>query len=453
MVIAFVIAISVSALVLGFDVVVRRRRIGYRVLMDTDLAADRGEDVLLKQPLSRDGAVIGKPTVALVRVRNIGTVDLDARDLDELTVAFPGRRTVSVEVSQAPAEVREALADGLRLSDETVVIPPVGLRRRDGFDLLALLSGDARGVRVSGRVRGGRIVEDRRRQSRTAIAAMALLCLALGGLLATIVTAGHDTSCAGEIKVLTSSLAEPVLRQAASDYQRVCDGAAVDVVVSQDSVNTLLGNGQSAGTIAVSTGTSAAPRLVRTPYSTVLYGIVVNPATRVPGLTLDQIRRVYAGEATNWNQVGGPDLPIVLISRDASSATRRAFETKVLGRAEPARTSDDCASRIAPGDPLRCEIVSSGQLLSRVAAIPGAIGYADVGAIEKSGARPITIDGNSPDIATVRASGYRFWDVLSTYTFGVPAPDSPTAAFLRYLRDTPAAATAAGLVPCSGPPC
>ncbi|MET8852274.1 substrate-binding domain-containing protein [Amycolatopsis sp. NPDC004625] len=454
MVIALVLAIAASALVLGVDtLVVRRRRIGYRVLMDGELTTKPGVDVLLKQPLSRDGEVIADPTVALVRVRNIGAFDLDESDLDDLTIAFPGRRTLRVEVSRAPGGVREALADGLQAGDDTLAVPPIRLRRHEGFDLLALLSGNARGVQVSGRVRGGRVVEDRRRPPRAAIAATVVLCLALGGLVATTLPLGRDTSCAGRVKVLTTSLAEPVLRQAAADYRRVCDGAAVDVVISQDSVATLLANGQSGDTIAVGTGTSADPRLVRTPYSVVLFGAVVNPATGVPGLTRDQIRWIYAGAVTNWNQVGGPDLPIVVIGRDASSATRRTFESKVLGKAEPAPTSNDCVTRTQPGGSLRCEAGSSAELLARVAAIRGAIGYADVGAIEKSGARPIAIEGNTPDIATVRGGGYPFWDVLSTYTFGPAAPDSPVGAFLRYLRITPAAATAAGFVPCTGPPC
>ncbi|MCS6812702.1 MAG: PstS family phosphate ABC transporter substrate-binding protein [Cyanobacteria bacterium] len=41
----------------------------------------------------------------------------------------------------------------------------------------------------------------------------------------------------------------------------------------------------------------------------------VNYNLNVPGLTVSQLRDIYLGKITNWNQVGGPDLPIVPYSR------------------------------------------------------------------------------------------------------------------------------------------
>ncbi|XGV99122.1 MAG: PstS family phosphate ABC transporter substrate-binding protein [Leptolyngbya sp. BL-A-14] len=38
--------------------------------------------------------------------------------------------------------------------------------------------------------------------------------------------------------------------------------------------------------------------------------IAVNPNLNLPGLTIDQVKDIYSGTITNWNQVGGPDLPI-----------------------------------------------------------------------------------------------------------------------------------------------
>jgi phosphate transport system substrate-binding protein len=47
-------------------------------------------------------------------------------------------------------------------------------------------------------------------------------------------------------------------------------------------------------------------------------GIVfyTHPGLDVVGLSIDQIQKMYRGELHNWNQVGGPDLPIVLVSLD-----------------------------------------------------------------------------------------------------------------------------------------
>ncbi|MGE5679502.1 MAG: extracellular solute-binding protein, partial [Bacillota bacterium] len=54
--------------------------------------------------------------------------------------------------------------------------------------------------------------------------------------------------------------------------------------------------------------------------------IVVNPKNPVTGLTTDQIRDIFNGKITNWKEVGGPDAPITVVSREAGSGTRSSFE-------------------------------------------------------------------------------------------------------------------------------
>ncbi|MBW4496728.1 MAG: PstS family phosphate ABC transporter substrate-binding protein [Oscillatoria princeps RMCB-10] len=43
--------------------------------------------------------------------------------------------------------------------------------------------------------------------------------------------------------------------------------------------------------------------------------IAVHPDLNVPGLTVAQIKDIYTGKLTNWNQVGGPDFKITPYSR------------------------------------------------------------------------------------------------------------------------------------------
>jgi serine/threonine protein kinase len=61
--------------------------------------------------------------------------------------------------------------------------------------------------------------------------------------------------------------------------------------------------------------------------------IVVNPQLNIPGLTIQQLRDIYTGTVTNWNQVGGPNLPIVAFSRDLKAGgTVSSFQDLVLGK-------------------------------------------------------------------------------------------------------------------------
>ena len=53
--------------------------------------------------------------------------------------------------------------------------------------------------------------------------------------------------------------------------------------------------------------------------------VVVNSENGVTDLTQDQIKKIYAGEITNWSEVGGADAPITVVVREAGSGTRSAF--------------------------------------------------------------------------------------------------------------------------------
>jgi phosphate transport system substrate-binding protein len=59
--------------------------------------------------------------------------------------------------------------------------------------------------------------------------------------------------------------------------------------------------------------------------------IAVHPNLNIPGITLDQLRQIYLGQITNWNQVGGANLPITPYSRRQDGGTVEFFIKNVLG--------------------------------------------------------------------------------------------------------------------------
>jgi len=59
-------------------------------------------------------------------------------------------------------------------------------------------------------------------------------------------------------------------------------------------------------------------------------GIVVNPANTVNDLTMEQLSNIYQGKITNWKDVGGKDMPIVVLSRDSNSGTHVFFKEHVV---------------------------------------------------------------------------------------------------------------------------
>lgn len=59
--------------------------------------------------------------------------------------------------------------------------------------------------------------------------------------------------------------------------------------------------------------------------------VAVNPTLNIQGLTLNQLKAIYTGQIKNWNQVGGPNLPIQPFSRPANSGgTVELFTEQIL---------------------------------------------------------------------------------------------------------------------------
>ncbi|GBF33338.1 phosphate ABC transporter periplasmic phosphate-binding protein PstS [Desulfocucumis palustris] len=60
--------------------------------------------------------------------------------------------------------------------------------------------------------------------------------------------------------------------------------------------------------------------------------IIVNPNLPVSHLTLEDLKGIFSGSKKNWKEMGGPDLPITVITREQGSGTYNVFREAVMGR-------------------------------------------------------------------------------------------------------------------------
>jgi phosphate transport system substrate-binding protein len=74
--------------------------------------------------------------------------------------------------------------------------------------------------------------------------------------------------------------------------------------------------------------------IVETPIALDALAVFVHSANPVQTLTIAQVKDIYQGKVTNWNQVGGPNAPLVLYGRESSSGTYDYFREHVLAKGD-----------------------------------------------------------------------------------------------------------------------
>ena len=95
--------------------------------------------------------------------------------------------------------------------------------------------------------------------------------------------------------------------------------------------------------------------------------VITDTDNTITDIKSEDLAKVYTGEITNWKDLGGKDEQIVVIGREAGSGTRDAFE-------ELMDVKDSCKDAQ--------ELDSTGAVLAKVAATPGAIGYVSLDVLD-----------------------------------------------------------------------
>jgi len=145
--------------------------------------------------------------------------------------------------------------------------------------------------------------------------------------------------------------------------------------------------------------------------------MIVHPSNPVRNLTKEQAKKIYTGEFTNWQQVGGPNLPIIAISRDTASGTYEVFSQLVMD-SERLGTSIELAT-------------SNPQIFTRVSTTRGAVGYVGLGFVA-DGVQAVRYEGVMPTRATIANGTYKLSRPLYLFTDGYPALGSPLLAFCNF---------------------
>ena len=143
---------------------------------------------------------------------------------------------------------------------------------------------------------------------------------------------------------------------------------------------------------------------------------VVHPSNPMTDITIDQLRAIYKGDITNYKDVGGPDLKIVVNSRDTSSGTYETWEGKVMNK-----------ERVTPKAQV---MASNGAVVQAVSSNKYAIGYIGIGYVNSS-VKPLRVDGVKGSNETTLNGTFPISRPLFMFTNGWPKGD--TLNFINYM--------------------
>lgn len=255
------------------------------------------------------------------------------------------------------------------------------------------------------------------------------------------------STLSGELMITGSTSAEPLVTVFGDLFME----ANPDVSVA------VQGNGSSAGITAATNGTAqlgmssralteeeaAAEGVTGTTICMDGIAVVVNLENPVKDLTTDQIASIFKGEITNWSELGGNDEEILIISREAGSGTRSAFEEicGLLGE-------DESGNEVSLVDESKALIADSTNAVStNVVSHTNAIGYISLGSYDSTQVKAVSVN----DVECTEEN-----IVAGTYTIARPfvlvegpATDDLARAFLDYIlsADGQAVVSEQGYIP------
>ena len=213
------------------------------------------------------------------------------------------------------------------------------------------------------------------------------------------------------LRIAGSTTVLPIAQKAAEKYMK--EYSNVNIEIS--------GGGSSVGIKSVGEGTAdigAASRSAK-PGEIERYGlvdhviakdgiaIIVHPTNPIKSLTGEQIKKIYDGTYSNWKELNGPDMEIVIVNRDSNSGTREFFQNHVMNKED------------FRNDAKIIEKNSNGAVKQTVSQIPASIGYVGLGYVDNSvKALKINVNENliEPTIDNVKNGIYPISRSLHMYT-------------------------------------
>jgi phosphate transport system substrate-binding protein len=139
-------------------------------------------------------------------------------------------------------------------------------------------------------------------------------------------------------------------------------------------------------------------------------GVIVSGNNPIGALTKRQVEQIFAGDITDWSQVGGTAGPISIYTRNTSSGTYSDFKELAMKKRDYAPSSQKMAG--------------NEQIAAEVAKNANGIGYVGLAYLHDPGIKVVAIDGASPTEEAVISKQYPYARPTFYYTNGEPTGEA-----------------------------
>lgn len=229
-------------------------------------------------------------------------------------------------------------------------------------------------------------------------------------IILVVIFAAYEVFAAGsnsnKITIAGSTSVQPVAEKLAAAYMAEHPNIKINVQGGGSGVGI---TSVQQGTVNIGTSSENVPANASNLNQTVIgkdgIAVIVNTANSVNGLTTAQLNGIFSGNITNWNQVGGSNAKIDVITREQGSGTRNNFQkiimngSQVMGGAI-VQSSTEAVKQAVKGD-------------------PNAIGFISLSNMDSS-VKAVTVDGVTISVQTVSDGSYKLQGPFLFLTKGQP---------------------------------
>ena len=222
-----------------------------------------------------------------------------------------------------------------------------------------------------------------------------------------LVIKGSDTLGAKLVPMLAENYKA---RNAGVSFEIAAEGSTTGIAAIIDSTAQIGMSSRRAKPTEMSAGVAKGITLKPTIVAYDGIGVIVNQNNPVSTLAKRQVEQVFAGDITDWSQVGGPAGRISIYTRNTSSGTYSDFKELAMKKRDYAGSSQKMAG--------------NEQIAAEVAKNPNGIGYVGLAYLTDPGIRTVSIDGSLPTEASVLAKSYPYARPTFYYTNGEATGDA-----------------------------